>query len=90
MVWVFGPPHTRMWHEHHASCTNPQLPSNVVIPDTPKCVVVLEALKDEPLRVALRAILDRFCARRPLLHRGSGRGNGLSRSNKETEVQENG
>jgi hypothetical protein len=53
-----------MWHEHHASCTNPQLPSNVVIPDTPKCAVVLEALKDEPLRVALRAILDRFCARR--------------------------
>src|SRR5215510_3775414 len=88
MVWVFDPPHTRMWHD--ASCTNPQLPSNAVIPDSLKCAVVLEALKDEPLRVALRAILDRFCARRPLLHRGSGRGNGLSRSNKETEVQENG
>jgi hypothetical protein len=30
-----------------------------------KCAVVLEALKDQgPLRVALRAILDRFCARR--------------------------
>jgi hypothetical protein len=29
--------------------TNPQLPSNVVIPDTPKCAVVLEAVKDEPL-----------------------------------------
>jgi len=25
MVWVFGPPHTRMWHE--SSCTCPQLPS---------------------------------------------------------------
>src|SRR6516165_7738565 len=24
MVWVFGPPHTRMWHDH--SCTQPQLP----------------------------------------------------------------
>jgi hypothetical protein len=34
-------------------------------PDTLKCAVVLEALKDEPLSgVALRAILDRFCARR--------------------------
>jgi len=54
MVWVFGPPHTRMWHD--ASCTNPQLPSNFVIPDTLKCAVVLEAVKDEP-SVALRAIL---------------------------------
>src|SRR5262245_60738540 len=24
-VWVFGPPHARMWHE--SSCTCPQLPS---------------------------------------------------------------
>ena len=46
MVWVFGPPHTRMWHD--ASCTNPQLPSNFVIPDTLKCAAVLEAVKDEP------------------------------------------
>jgi hypothetical protein len=46
MVWVFGPPHTRMWHD--ASCTNPQLPSDVVIADTLKCAVVLEALKDKP------------------------------------------
>jgi hypothetical protein len=31
-----------------------------------RCAVVLEALKDQgPSRVALRAILDRFCARRP-------------------------
>jgi hypothetical protein len=36
-----------MWHD--PSCTNPQLPSDVVIPDTLKCAVVLEALKDEPL-----------------------------------------
>ena len=28
--------------------TNPQLPSNFVIPDTLKCAVVLEAVKDEP------------------------------------------
>jgi hypothetical protein len=34
-------------------------------PDTLKCAVVLEALKDQgPLRVALRAVLDSFCARR--------------------------
>jgi hypothetical protein len=34
-------------------------------PDTRKCAVVLEALKDEPPPgVTLRAILDRFCARR--------------------------
>ena len=43
MVWVFDPPHTRMWHD--ASCTNPQLPSNAVIPDTLKCAVVLEAVQ---------------------------------------------
>src|SRR5215468_6981642 len=43
MVSVFGPPHTRMWHD--ASCTNPQLPSNAVIPDTLKCAVVLEAVQ---------------------------------------------
>ena len=38
MVWVFGPPHTRMWHD--PSCTQPQLPSDVVIPTTasvPSC-----------------------------------------------------
>src|SRR5215813_9894311 len=38
MVWVFGPPHKRMWHD--ASCTNPQLPSDFVIPTTasvPSC-----------------------------------------------------
>jgi hypothetical protein len=35
-----------MWHD--ALCTNPQLPSDVVIADTLKCAVVLEALKDEP------------------------------------------
>ena len=35
-----------MWHD--ASCTNPQLPSNVVIADMLKCAVVLESLKDEP------------------------------------------
>ena len=43
MVWVFDPPHTRMWHD--ASCTNPQLPSNAVIPDSLKCAVVLEAVQ---------------------------------------------
>src|SRR5262249_60325212 len=62
MVWVFGPPHTSMWHD--ASCTNPQLPSDVVIADTLKCAVVLEALKDEPSVGAKAPILDRFCARR--------------------------
>ena len=43
--------------------------------------------RTKPLRVALRAILDRFCARRPLIPCGSGRGNGLPRSNKETDVE---
>jgi hypothetical protein len=32
-----------MWHD--ASCTYPQLPSNIVIPDTLKCAVVLEAVQ---------------------------------------------
>src|SRR5262245_3971272 len=43
--------------------------------------------RTKPLRVALRAILDRFCARRPLIPCGSGRGNGLPRSNKETDAE---
>ena len=50
MVWVFGPPHTRMWHD--ASCTNPQLPSDVVIPTTasvPSC--------SEPSRTSLAVAL---------------------------------
>ena len=51
-----------MWHD--PSCTTGGLPSNFVIPDTLKCAVVLAAVKDVPCRVALRAILDRFCARR--------------------------
>jgi len=51
-----------MWHD--ASCTNPQLPSDVVIADTLKCAVVLEAFKDEPSVGANAPILDRFCARR--------------------------
>jgi hypothetical protein len=37
---------TVLWHD--ALCTNPQLPSDVVIADMLKCAVVLEALKDEP------------------------------------------
>src|SRR5215813_15163317 len=41
MVWVFRPPHTRMWHD--ASCTNPQLPSDLSSADTIKCAAVLEA-----------------------------------------------
>jgi hypothetical protein len=63
---------------------NSAAPLGLRHPDSLKCAVVLEALKDQPLRVALRAILDRFCARRPWT-RGSGRGNGLSRSNKEID-----
>ena len=35
-------------------------------PDHRKCAVVLGAIKDKALRVALRAILDRSCARRRL------------------------
>ena len=47
------------------SCTYPQLPSDVVIPTTQVCRVVLGTLKDKgPLRAALCAILDRSCARR--------------------------
>jgi hypothetical protein len=63
MVWVFDPPHTRMWHD--ASCTNPQLPSNAVIPDSLKCAVVLEAVQGRaPAGWRYAPILDRFYARR--------------------------
>jgi len=64
MVWVFGPPHTRMWHDH--SCTQPQLPSDVVIPTTASVPSCSEPSRTRPFRVALRAILDRSCARRRL------------------------
>ena len=56
------PPNTRMWHD--PSCTTCGLPSTFVIPTTPECAVVLEAVKDKPCGGAERAILDRFCARR--------------------------
>ena len=59
--------------------------------DTLKRAVVLEAFKDEPSVGANAPILDRFCARRPLLDLvGRGEETGCLRSNKETEVQENG
>src|SRR5215471_18639407 len=75
MVWVFGPPHTRMWHDH--SCTQPQLPSDVVIPTHASVPSCSEPSRTRPLRVALRAILDHSCARRLLAPCGSGRRNGL-------------
>jgi hypothetical protein len=62
MVWAFGPPHTRMWHE--ASCTHPQLPSDFVIPTTASVPSCSNPSRTRPLPVALRAILDGFCARR--------------------------
>jgi hypothetical protein len=36
----------------------PAAPLGLVIPDTLKCAVVLEAVKDEAIRWRLRAILD--------------------------------
>ena len=51
---------------------NSAAPLGLRHPDSLQCAVVLEALKDQPLRVALRAILDRFCARRPTGRVGRG------------------
>jgi hypothetical protein len=50
----------------------PAAPLDIVIPDTLKCAVVLEALKDEPSVGADAPILDRFCACR--LHSIVGQG----------------
>jgi hypothetical protein len=51
----------------------PAAPLGLAIPDTLKCADVLEAVQGRaPSGVALRAILDRFCARR--LHSIVGRG----------------
>jgi hypothetical protein len=84
MVWVFGPPHTRMWHD--PSCTNPQLPSDVVIPtrsSVPSC--------SKPSRTSLRwrsrAIFDRFCARRRQELR-SGRGKACGAVELEKSLEE--
>src|SRR5262245_26293836 len=56
------PPNTRMWHE--CSCTTRGLPSDFVIPTTTSVPSCSNPSRTKPLRVALRAILDRFCARR--------------------------
>jgi len=47
MVWVFGPPHTRTWHD--LSCTNTQLPLGRRHPDHNKYAVVLGAIKAKPV-----------------------------------------
>jgi len=61
----------------------PAAPLERAIPDTTKCAVVLEAVQGQAFGVALRAILDRFCARRRCRSRGSGRRNGLSSRTKK-------
>ena len=83
MVWVFGPPHTSMWHE--ASCTDAQLPSDLSSPTRSSVPACSKPPKDEPFGWRYAHILDCFCARRLSLDRGSGRGNGLPKSSKETE-----
>jgi hypothetical protein len=93
--WVRGPSGARTEYKDVARCFvhQPAAPLERRHPrQRPKSAVVLEALKDEPLRVGVCApILDRFCARRPLLDVvGRGEETGCLRSNKETEVQENG
>ena len=63
MVWVFGPPHTRMWHE--SSCTCPQLPSTSSSRSQQVCRRARspqgQAFRWPPDR---RPSLDRSCARR--------------------------
>ena len=56
-------------------------------PDTLKCVIVLEALKDEPSVGANAPILDRFCARRLHAIVWVGARKRADRSNKEMEVK---
>ena len=88
MVWVFGPPHTRMWHD--ATCTNLQLPSDVVIADTLKCAVVLEAFKDEPSVGANARPSLTASARAGDADVRVGAKKRAARSNKETRGRENG
>jgi hypothetical protein len=76
-----------MWHD--CSCTHMRAPLRHRHPDTLKYAVVLGAIKDKALRVALRAILDRSCARRPLRRVGRNEET-VARSNKETVGRENG
>ena len=74
MVRVLTPPNRRMWHE--CSCTHTRAPPRPLgHPDTTQLCRRARSRKGQALRVALRAILDRFCARRLLLDRGSGRRN---------------
>src|SRR5262245_56079500 len=63
MVWVLGPPHTRMWHE--SSCTCPQLPST---PSSRSQQVCRRARSPQGQACRWppdgRPSLDRSCARR--------------------------
>jgi hypothetical protein len=86
MVWVFGPPHTRMWHD--ASCTNPQLPSNSVIPDTLKYAVVLEAVQGRAPAGWRYAPSLTASARAGIgVPRGRGEGKPAARSNKRNGLE---
>src|SRR3974390_2397309 len=89
MVWVSGPPNTRMWHE--SSCTTRELPSDdVVIPPTnasvPSC--------SEPSRTSPNGC--RYApsltapARAGVSSEWVGAKKQLPRSNKETEGKKSG
>src|SRR5262245_37344630 len=62
MVWVLT--HRIQGCDTNVRATTRGLPSNVVIPTTTSVPSCSNPSRTKPLRVALRAILDRFCARR--------------------------
>lgn len=70
---------------HHA-----RAPLEFVIPTITSVAVVLGAVKDKPLRVALRAILDRSCARRATRMCAGRDEETAAKPNKETQGRENG
>jgi len=62
MVWVLT--HRIQGCDTNVRATTRGLPSDVVIPTTTSVPSCSNPSRTKPLRVALRAILDRFCARR--------------------------
>ena len=63
MVWVFT--HRIQGCGTNVRATTRGLPSDFVIPTTTSVPSCSNPSRTKPSRVALRAILDRFCARRP-------------------------
>jgi hypothetical protein len=87
MVWVLT--HRIQGCGTNVRATTRGLPSDFVIPTTTSVQSCSNPSRTMPLRVALGAILDRFCAPQPYATVWVGTKKRLASSNKETLRDEN-